>query len=138
MLHASKPNDRILVVLCLCLIMAVLNFLALTPFYPEVSSDLGVSISLLGQAVTFMILLSAMLGLAIGPIVDRCGYRRPLTIGICCVAINVAGAGLAPHFPGYWVSASLEGLRMHSHLAFRLPSWASFSRPISGNEPSVG
>lgn len=119
MLHASKPNDRILVVLCLCLIMAVLNFLALTPFYPEVSSDLGVSISLLGQAVTFMILLSAMLGLAIGPIVDRCGYRRPLTIGICCVAINVAGAGLAPSFP-WLLGISLVG-GLADALAFGIP-----------------
>ncbi len=59
MVDTSKPDNRILLVLCLCLIMGVLNFLALTPFYPEVSSDLDVSISLLGQVVTFMILLSA-------------------------------------------------------------------------------
>lgn len=119
MMHASKPNDRILIVLCLCLIMAALNFLALTPFYPEVSSDLDVSISLLGQAVTFMILLSALLGLAIGPIIDRCGYRRPLTIGVCCVAINVIGAGLAPSFSWLLGISLLGGLA--DALAFGVP-----------------
>ncbi|MEZ4532315.1 MAG: MFS transporter [Thermomicrobiales bacterium] len=115
----SKQNNRILYLLCLCLIMGVLNFLAMTPFYPEVSSDLGVSISLLGQVVTFMVLLSAVLGLAIGPIVDRCGYRLPLTIGVCCVAINVTGAGLAPSFP-WLLSISLVG-GLADALTFGIP-----------------
>jgi len=119
MADTSKPDNRILLVLCLCLIMGVLNFLALTPFYPEVSSDLDVSISLLGQVVTFMILLSAILGLAIGPIVDRCGYRRPLTLGICCVAINVIGTGLAPSFP-WLIGISLVG-GLADALAFGIP-----------------
>jgi DHA1 family inner membrane transport protein len=91
----------------------------LTPFYPEVSSDLDVSVSLLGQVITFMILLSAILGLAIGPIADRCGYRRPLTIGICCVAINVVGTGLAPTFPWLMGISLIGGLA--DALAFGIP-----------------
>jgi DHA1 family inner membrane transport protein len=71
----------------------------MTPFYPDVSSDLDVSVSVLGQIVTFMVLLSGVLGLVLGPLVDRYGFRRPLLVGISCVAANLIGAGLAPAFP---------------------------------------
>lgn len=94
----SIPANRILFALCCCAISGVINFLAMTPFYPEMSSDFGVSVSIVGQIVTVMVLLSACLGLVLGPVVDRYGFRRPLVLGLCCVVINLIGAGLAPSF----------------------------------------
>ena len=95
---SSTAANRILFALCCCTVAGVLNFLAMTPFYPEMSSDFGVSVSIVGQIVTFMVLLSACLGLVLGPVVDRYGFRRPLVIGLSCVVINLIGAGLAPTF----------------------------------------
>jgi predicted MFS family arabinose efflux permease len=108
MVHASKSTNRILLALCFCTTAGAFNFLAMTPFYPEMSSDLDVSVSLVGQIVTFMVLLSGVLGLVLGPIVDRYGFRRPLLIGLCCVAVNLIGAGLAPAFP-FLLGLSLVG-----------------------------
>jgi DHA1 family inner membrane transport protein len=98
MADSPRSTNRILLALCCCTIAGALNFLAMTPFYPEMSSDLGVSVSVVGQIVTFMVLLSAFLGLVLGPVVDRYGFRRPLVLGLCCVATNQIGAGLAPSF----------------------------------------
>jgi predicted MFS family arabinose efflux permease len=66
----SRGNTRILLALCFCTTSGAFNFLAMTPFYPDVSSDLDVSVSVLGQIVTFMVLLSGVLGLVLGPLVD--------------------------------------------------------------------
>src|SRR5215204_1937883 len=108
MANSSKSTNRVLLALCFCTTAGAFNFLAMTPFYPEISSDLDVSVSLVGQIVTFMVLLSGVLGLVLGPIVDRYGFRRPLLIGLCCVAANLIGAGLAPAFP-FLLGLSLVG-----------------------------
>ncbi len=107
-MDSSKSTNRILLALCFCTTAGAFNFLAMTPFYPEMSSDFDVSVSVVGQIVTFMVLLSGMLGLVLGPIVDRYGFRRPLLIGLCCVTVNLAGAGLAPAFP-FLLGLSLVG-----------------------------
>jgi DHA1 family inner membrane transport protein len=104
----SKSSNRILLALCFCTTAGAFNFLAMSPFYPEMSSDLDVSVSVVGQIVTFMVLLSGVLGLVLGPVVDRYGFRRPLLIGLCCVSINQIGAGLAPAFP-FLLGLSLVG-----------------------------
>ena len=104
----SQSTNRILIALCFCTTAGAFNFLAMTPFYPEMSSDLDVSISVVGQIVTFMVLLSGVLGLVLGPIVDRYGFRRPLLIGLFCVAVNLIGSGLAPAFP-FLLGLSLVG-----------------------------
>ncbi|MDQ3226808.1 MAG: MFS transporter, partial [Chloroflexota bacterium] len=56
------------------------------------------TVPLLGQAVTLMALISAGLGLAIGPLADRYGYRWPLVVGLVAIAINMIGMGLAPSY----------------------------------------
>ncbi len=96
---SSIAANRIVLALCACVIGGVLNFLAMSPFYPEMSSDLGVSVSVVGQLVTFMVLLSAILGLVLGPVADRYGFRRLLVLGVVCVSVNQIGIGLAPGFP---------------------------------------
>lgn len=105
---SSIAINRVTVALCACVIGGVLNFLAMSPFYPEMSSDLDVSVSVVGQLVTFMVLLSAILGLVLGPVVDRYGFRRLLVLGVLCVSTNQIGIGLAPGFP-FMLGVSLIG-----------------------------
>ena len=131
MANAPASTNRILLALCLSSFLAALNFLATTPFYPEMSDELNVSVSALGQIITFMVLLSALLGLAIGPIADRYGYHRPLVIGVLCVAVNLTGSGLAPSFPFIIALSPIGGLA--DALVFGIPLAIAGTR-FDGNE----
>ncbi len=94
----APAGGRILAALCVSAFLASLNFFAPTPFYPEMARDLHTSVPLLGQVVTLMALISAGLGLVIGPLADRYGYRWPLVIGLLAIGINLLGMGLAPSY----------------------------------------
>jgi predicted MFS family arabinose efflux permease len=95
----SHPGDgRMLVALCVASFLAALNFFATSPFYPVMADDLDTTVPLLGQVTTLMILVSTVLGLGVGPIADRYGYRWPLVIGVLAVALNMIGIGLAPTY----------------------------------------
>lgn len=88
-----------LAALCVAAFLASLNFFATTPFYLPMARDLRTTVSLLGQVVTLTVLLSAGLGLVVGPLADRYGYRWPLVIGLLAIAVNLLGTGLAPAYP---------------------------------------
>src|SRR5215212_989050 len=96
----TMPSDRRLpAVLCLAIFLAALNVFAATPFYPQMAQDLQTTVPLLGQIVTLLALLSAGLGLVVGPLADRSGYRRPLVIGVLAIGLALFGTGLAPAYP---------------------------------------
>ncbi|MFL5760201.1 MAG: MFS transporter [Thermomicrobiales bacterium] len=93
-----NPGTRVIVALCVASFFAVINFIATSPFYPKMAVDLHSSVSRLGQVVTIMVVISAVLGLVVGPLSDRYGYRKPLVAGLAAIAINLIGAGLTPSF----------------------------------------
>ena len=97
--RSSEPSDgRLIAALCVASFFAALNFFGTAPFYPDIARDLGSTVPLIGQVTTLMILISTVLGLAVGPIADRYGYRLLLVIGILAIAVNMAGIGLAPSY----------------------------------------
>lgn len=96
---AAPATRRVHIVLCLAAFLAALNFYAPAPFYPEIARDLHTTVPLLGQVVTLMALLSASLGLIVGPLTDRYGFRWPLVIGLMAIAMGLIGTGLAMAFP---------------------------------------
>src|SRR3954449_11878782 len=96
---AAPATRRVQIVLCLAAFLAALNFYAPAPFYPEIARDLQTTVPLLGQVVTLMALLSAGLGLVVGPLADRYGFRWPLVIGLLAIAVGLLGSGLAPAYP---------------------------------------
>ena len=49
--------------------------------------------------MTAMLLLSVVLGLVVGPLADRCGYRLLIVIGLVAAALCLLAFGLAPTFP---------------------------------------
>jgi DHA1 family inner membrane transport protein len=97
-LPTATPG-RVQILLCLSAFLAALNFFAPTPFYPQMAHDLQTTVPLLGQVVTLMALISAGLGLFIGPLADRYGYRWPLVMGLLAIAAGLLGTGLAPTYP---------------------------------------
>ena len=107
----DMPSDpRLSAVLCLAIFLAALNVFAATPFYPQMAHDLQTTVPLLGQIVTLLALLSAGLGLVVGPLADRSGYRRPLVIGVLAIGLALLGTGLAPAYPVLLGLSLLMGL----------------------------
>ena len=98
MVAASLSSARWLVPsLTLAVFVNAVSGYALMPFLPTVADELGVSVALLGQVPASM-LLAALLGLVIGPLADRYGYRRTLLLGLLAVLASSLGTGLAPTF----------------------------------------
>jgi predicted MFS family arabinose efflux permease len=106
----TDAGTRVLAALCVASFLAVINFIATSPFYPKMSDDLGTTVSRLGQVITIMVLISAVLGLVVGPLSDRYGYRRPLVFGLLAIAVNLVGAGLTPSFYPLLVLSIIGGL----------------------------
>ncbi len=90
--------------------MAVVNFAAPAPFFPYMAHDLDTSVPLLGQVATLTVLLSASLGLAVGPLAERFGYRPLMTGGMVAVALNLMGTGLTPSYPLLLALVPIGGL----------------------------
>src|SRR5262245_38537758 len=84
-------DHRLAAVLCLAIFLAALNVFAATPFYPQMAQDLQSTVPLLGQILTLLTLLSAGLGLVVGPVADRSGYRWPLVIGVLAIGLALLG-----------------------------------------------
>jgi predicted MFS family arabinose efflux permease len=89
---------KLLIPLCLMGFVGYLNLFGLTPFVIEIAADLGISVSLVGIAITSAWLLSAASGLVIGPVAVRYGQRRTIIFGLACIALSAIGTALAPTY----------------------------------------
>ncbi len=97
--HAAQPTNTWLVgLLTLAVFVNFLAALAIGAFLPAMAAELGVSVALLGQVPAVMMLLAAVLGLIIGPLADRFGYRRVLLVGVAALVISTLGIGLSPTY----------------------------------------
>jgi DHA1 family inner membrane transport protein len=95
----SYPSKhRVLIALCCGTFVASLVTIAPPPLFPQIARDLQVSVPLLGQIMTAMLLLSAALGLIFGPLSDRFGYHRLILAGLVAAAATLLTFGLAPSF----------------------------------------
>lgn len=105
----ASAERRVLLVLCLAMFMAVVNFQALSPFLPTVARDLRTNVSLLGQVTTTLMILSALLGLVIGPIADRFGHRRLMVGGFMAIAVNLVATSVVPSYPALLALSVISG-----------------------------
>ena len=96
---AGASGLRVLVALGFGTFVTALLFIVPTPFFPQMARDLQVSVPLLGQVMTAMLLLSALFGLVVGPLADRSGHRLLILIGLVAAAVCLLDFGLAPTFP---------------------------------------
>jgi predicted MFS family arabinose efflux permease len=113
MTHAVQPASvmpgrMVLPALSLGSFIAMLTFGAPAPFLPDISRELGVSVPVLGQVTTSMLVLSAPLGLVAGPAADHFGARRLMLPGLAAAAACLLIFGLAPIFPILFL-ASIAG-----------------------------
>jgi MFS transporter, DHA1 family, inner membrane transport protein len=97
--HATDANDRrTLIALGFGTFVAALVFIVPPIFFPQIAHDLQVSVPLLGQIMSVMLGLSVVLGLVIGPLSDRSGYRRLIVSGLVAASLCLLVFGLAPTF----------------------------------------
>jgi DHA1 family inner membrane transport protein len=91
--NARLPARGLVPTLALSTFVNHLNVVAWIPFLPFIATAQGVSVSLLGQIPASMLLLSALLGLGIGPLADHYGYRRTLLVCLVAVAASSLTTG---------------------------------------------
>ncbi|HEV2125565.1 MAG TPA: MFS transporter [Chloroflexota bacterium] len=65
------------------------------PFLPVMVEDLHTSVVLLGQIIALSLFLAAGIGLLIGPLADRYGYRLLLLVGIFAAVVTAVGVAMA-------------------------------------------
>jgi len=118
-MERDTASLRLQIALSISTFLAALNFFAISPFLPEIAADLGTSVPLIGQVATLMILISAVVGLVVGPVSDRIGQRAPLVLGIVAVAINLIGISLV-HRYGLMLGLAIAG-GFADALVFNLP-----------------
>jgi DHA1 family inner membrane transport protein len=90
--------------------VTMLTLSAPAPFLPDISRELGVSVSLLGQITAAMLILSAPLGLVAGPLADRYGTRRLILVGLVAAAVCLLTFGLATVFPLLFIASATGAL----------------------------
>jgi MFS transporter, DHA1 family, inner membrane transport protein len=84
--------------LTLTMILGTTNLFALSALMADISTDLAVSVPVLGQVTTLVFLGSAVIGLFAGPIADQYGKRRVLMAGVLIVFVSCLGTSLAPSY----------------------------------------
>jgi len=84
-----------------------LNVIAWNPFLPFIAEAHGIGIVILGQLPAFLLVLSAVLGLVIGPIADSYGYRPTMVLSLLAVAASSLVTGLSTMLPLLVVAALL-------------------------------
>jgi predicted MFS family arabinose efflux permease len=72
--------------------------LAFGALLPGIAADLGVGAARLGQIPALGAALGAALVLAVGPLADRHGHARTLTLALLALAAGALGAALAPAY----------------------------------------
>jgi MFS transporter, DHA1 family, inner membrane transport protein len=93
--RTALPARGLVSTLALATFVNHLNVIAWIPFLPFMAKAHGVSVSLLGQVPALMLLLSALLGLVIGPLADHHGYRRTLLLCLLAIVASSLSTGLA-------------------------------------------
>lgn len=104
--QASSRSGRIILVLALGSMLGMLNGASLGAFMPAISRDLDVSIPLLGQIMTLIFFGATGVSLLAGPMADKYGKRRILTIGLSAVVASTFFTMFAPTY-GWLLPARL-------------------------------
>lgn len=94
----TRADWLVIASLSMASMLGTLNNAALNPFLPDVAKEMNSTVPVLGQTVTIMFIVSALIGLVAGPLADHYGHRRLLMIGLAALVVNALGTALAPDF----------------------------------------
>lgn len=109
---AARPGSRglLLLLICIASFAAAFSNMIVAPLIPGFSEDFHISVALAGQSVLAFALVAGVLGLFVGPALDRIG-RRPLVVtGMVLLAASAALSAAAPTFLVLVLARSLAGM----------------------------
>ena len=96
--QAQRTNYRLSIAIGAACFLWMLNFLALTPFFPFIAKDLNTSVALLGQVSGLVAFGSIPVGMITGPLADRYGHRKVLLAGMSAVGVGSLITAIAPSY----------------------------------------
>jgi DHA1 family inner membrane transport protein len=96
---SARAAPGLIPVLTVAAFVNHLNVIAWNPFLPFIAEAHWVGVALLGQLPALMLVLSALLGLVIGPLADSYGYRPAMVVCLLAVAISSLATGLSTELP---------------------------------------
>jgi MFS transporter, DHA1 family, inner membrane transport protein len=108
--NARLPARGLVPTLALSTFVNHLNVVAWIPFLPFIAKAQSAGVSLLGQIPASMLLLSALLGLGIGPLADPYGYRRTLLVCLVAIAASSLMTGLSTTIIALFLAALLGSM----------------------------
>lgn len=126
---ATTSSGMVLVALGLSTFITSLLTIGPTPFFPQIAADLDVSIPLLGQVMSAMLLLSAVCGLVTGPLADRSGNLLLILAGLAAAVVCLFSFAFAPVYPALYLASAAGGLTTAAVLG---PSFAVASTAFTG------
>ena len=107
--RAATRHD-LLPLLCALSFALSLNSGVLNPLLPEISRDLGVSITAAGQLATVSLVTCALAALVAGTLSDLYGRRVFLAGGLALVGAGALGTSLSPTYAAALLGRALGGL----------------------------
>jgi predicted MFS family arabinose efflux permease len=93
----GRPAILLIGILCLAIFVDVTTVFAPVALLPFVAAGLGTSVSLVGQISSASILISAVIAVLIGSLVQRHGFRRLYLAGVGAMTFGSIAMALAPN-----------------------------------------
>ena len=123
----TRGLRRVLVVLCATEIVSwgVLYY-AFPVLAPSIAADTGWSVSTITAGFSTGLVVSALVGIPAGRLLDRIGPRPVMTVGSVLAAPAVVGIALAPSLPLFFAAWALAGVAMAGTLY--PPAFAALTR----------
>lgn len=106
----DRMNIKPLIPLGLAAFAGFLNLFGMNPFFVDIASDIGSSVSMVGYTSTAALLMTGFAGLIVGPISERVGIRRILVIGLLLAAGGAIATGLAVSVESLVLARLLAGI----------------------------
>ena len=104
------------------------------PLLPRLSADYGAGLGTVSQAVTAFAIAYGVMQLAYGPIGDRYGKYRTVTIATLASAMTSLACALAPTFGALVVARMLAGATAGALIPLSL-AWIGDAVPYAGRQP---
>lgn len=118
---------RVLVVLCGTEIVSWgVLFYAFTVLGPSIALDTGWSLATVTAAFSVALVVSALVGIPTGRLLDRIGPRWVMTAGSVLAVPAMVGVALAPSLPVFFAAWTLAGVAMAGTLY--APAFAALTR----------
>jgi FSR family fosmidomycin resistance protein-like MFS transporter len=109
--HAARPTDaRVITLVGAAHFVSHVYILVLPPLFPFVRADFGVSYTELGVAIAIFNILTGLLQIPAGFLVDRLSARAVLIGGLLLGALSLAGAALVSSFYLFVIMFALCGI----------------------------